>query len=250
MTELHRHPLYFSALQQLFTFRNKIMARPDNDLVKAAMFESIALAGEGARCWASNLARYFPLVLTAGQLPITFTLDSLSPVTSPTPIGTSHFSVIRDRSDSERIGTKLQVYNTWFSDSGRSSISQTFWFHLNRPQHIFTMARFRMGAHRLHVESERWRRPHIPRSQRVCQCCKLGVVEDELQLLYCPHYIDLRFQYNIHLAGAGQIDHSMHALVNAYDYDRWHALSNYLIACFKRRDDFMLRGLQLPSLTS
>ena len=61
-------------------------------------------------------------------------------------------------------------------------------------------------------------------------------------------FFDLRFQYNIHLTGAGQIDHSMHALVN--DYDRWHALSNYLIACFKRRDDFMLRGLQLPSLTS
>ena len=79
---------------------------------------------------------------------------------------------------------------------------------------------------------------------------RVGVVEDELHLLYCPYYIDLRFQYNIHLTGAGQIDHSMHALVNAYAYDRWHALSNYLIACFKRRDDFMLRGLQLPSLTS
>jgi hypothetical protein len=247
MTELNRHPLYFSAIQQLFTFRNKIMARPDSDLVKAAMVESVALAGEGALCWASNVARYFPLVLVAHQLPITPTLDSLSSVTSPTPIGTSHFSVIRDRSDSERIGTKLQVYNTWFS-GGSSNISQTFWFHLNRPQHIFTMARFRMGAHRLHVESERWRRPHIPRSQRVCQCCKLGVVEDELHLMYCPYYTDLRFQYNIHLRGTGQIDHSMHVLVNAYDCDSWHDLSNYLIACFKRRDDFMLRGLQLPSL--
>ena len=78
----------------------------------------------------------------------------------------------------------------------------------------------------------------------------MGVVEDELHLMYCPYFTDLRFQYNIHLREAGQIDHPMRALVNAYDYHSWHALSNYLIACFKRRDDFLLRGLKLPSLIS
>ena len=165
MTELHRHPLHLSALRQTFTFRNKIMARHDNDLVKMAMLESIELAREGARCWASNLARYYPSILVAHQLPLSL-LDSLSPVATPTPIGSSHFSIIRDRSDSERIGTKLQVYNTWFY-GGSSDISHTFWFNLHRPQQIFTMARFRMGAHRLNIESER-RRRHMygPRSQR------------------------------------------------------------------------------------
>jgi hypothetical protein len=248
LNELNRRPLNLSALKQTFTFRNKIMARPDNELVKIAMVESNTLATEGTRCWAFNLARYFPCVLLADPLPLS-TMDSLSPIVVPDPIGTSYFSVIRDRSDSERIGTKSHVYNTWFS-CDNSNISHTFWFNLYRPNQICTMARFRMGAHRLNVESERWRRPHVPRSQRICRCCNLGVVEDELHLMYCPLYTDVRFQYKIHLRGIGQIDHSMHALMNANDYDGWHALSNYLIACFKRRDDFLLRGLQLPSLIS
>ena len=242
MTELHRRPLYISALQQTITFRNKIMARPDNDLVKAAMIESMALAGEGIRCWASNLARYFPAVMEVNQLPSSL-LDSLSSVTIPTtPIGTSNFSVIRDRSDCERIGTKAQVYNAWFSDGSPSNTSQTFWVNLYRPQQIFTMARFRMGAHRLNVESERWRYPHVPRSQRLCRCCNLGVVEDELHLMLCSFYTDLRYHYDIHLRGAGQIDHAMRALMNPCEHDKWHALANYLIACFKKRDDFLLKG--------
>ena len=69
--------------------------------------------------------------------------------------------------------------------------------------------------------------------------------------MLCPFHIDLRFQYNIHLRGGGQTDHYMRALVNAtHDDNSWHALSNYLIACLKRRDDFVIRGLKLPSLIS
>ena len=44
MTDLNRQPL--SARKQTFTFRIKIMARADGDLVKAAMTESMALAGD------------------------------------------------------------------------------------------------------------------------------------------------------------------------------------------------------------
>ena len=248
LTELNRSPLYLSALKQILTFRNKIMARPNNDLVKISMVESMELAAGGTRCWASNLSRYFPSVLQADPVPLSL-LDSFSNVIDPNPIGTSLFSVIRDRPDSERVGTKFMVYKTWFYN-GNTNDSHTFWFNLHRPQQIYTMARFRMGAHRLNVESERWQRPPIPRSQRVCKCCRMGVVEDELHFLYCTFYTDLRFKFNIHLKGGGQIDHSMRALMNAHDYDSWYALSSYLIACFKRRDDMMVRGLQLPSLLS
>ena len=120
------------------------------------------------------------------------------------------------------------VYNTWFY-SGSFNISHTFWFNLFRPKQIHAMARFRMGAHRLNVESERWRRPHVPRSQRICKCCKMGVVEDELHILYCPLYIDLRFKFGIHLNGGGQIDYSMGSLMNAHDYDSLYALSYLLL---------------------
>ena len=98
------------------------------------------------------------------------------------------------------------------------------------------MTRFWMGAYRLNIELER--RPHVPRTlggqssvNRSCRCCNLGVVEDELHIMYCPFYTDLRFQFNIFLRGGGQIDHSMRALVNAHDCDRLtvgqHAIYNY-----------------------
>ena len=84
----------------------------------------------------------------------------------------------------------------------------------------------------------------------MCRCCRMGVVEDELHLLYCPFYTDLRYQYNIHLRGAGHIDHSMWSIMNNHDSYGWQSLAYFLLACFKRRDDYIVRGIKLPSLVS
>ena len=244
MIELNRQPIYISALKQVFTFRNKIMSRPENDLTKLAMLESIEMARGGQKCWASRLARYYPTCLGIEDLPMSL----LDPTTTPvTPIDSSTFSVVRDRPDSINRGTKSFVYNSWFSNPD-SHPKRTFWFNLHRPHQICAVARYRMGAHRLNVESGRW--GHVPRSRRICTCCNLGVVEDELHLLYCPMYIDLRFYYNIHIRESGQIDNSMREVMNACDYNGWQCLADYLVACFKRRHDFISRGVRLISLVN
>ena len=249
MSELNRHPLSYNVLKQTLVFRNKIMDRTDDDLVKIAMVESISMAKEGKRCWVSHLSRYFPSFLDSEHIPISI-LDSILPdIHTNSSLPLSAFSVVRDRPDHERSGTKLHVYNSWFFNPN-NDLTHKFWYNLHRPNQIFMLARFRMGAHRLNVESERWKFPVIPRSQRICQCCNLGVVEDELHLLYCPFYTDLRSQYNIHLRGLGQIDYSMRDIMNPCNYDGWLSLAGFLLACFKKRDSLIAKGLKFPSLIS
>jgi hypothetical protein len=58
--------------------------------------------------------------------------------------------------------------------------------------------RFWTGAHHLRVETQRWKKPRLPRSERVCEICTLGtMVEDEFHVLdECPvnHHISLKYE--------------------------------------------------------
>jgi len=65
-----------------------------------------------------------------------------------------------------------------------------------------------------------------------------------------PFYTDLRFQYNIHLRGLGQIDYSMRHIMNPCNCDGWLSLAGFLMACFKKRDSLIVKGLKFPSLIS
>ena len=62
---------------------------------------------------------------------------------------------------------------------------------------VIQLMRLRTGAHHLRVETERWKKPRLPRSQRVCEKCTWGgTVEDEFHLLFeCPRYHHIRLKY-------------------------------------------------------
>ena len=113
MSELNRHPLSHNVLKQTLAFRNKIMDRTDDDLVKLAMVESISMAKEGKRCWVYHLSRYFPSFLDSEHIPISI-LDYIFPDIHNPSLPLSAFSVVLDRPDHERSGTKLHVYNSCF----------------------------------------------------------------------------------------------------------------------------------------
>ncbi len=44
---------------------------------------------------------------------------------------------------------------------------------------LFSLIKFRLGAHSLRLETDRWLRPKPPRDQRVCRQCSMQAVEDE-----------------------------------------------------------------------
>jgi len=64
--------------------------------------------------------------------------------------------------------------------------------HVKQLMHLCT------GAHHLRVETERWKKPRLPWSERVCEKCTLGtMVEDEFHLLFeCPTYHHIRLKYD------------------------------------------------------
>ena len=52
-----------------------------------------------------------------------------------------------------------------------------------------SICKLRISAHSLKIETDRYSKKHIERSQRLCSNCSLGKVEDELHfLLECPLY--------------------------------------------------------------
>ena len=51
------------------------------------------------------------------------------------------------------------------------------------------LARIRLSSHNLVIETGRWRKPSpIPRDERLCTTCNLGVIDDEVHFIYeCDH---------------------------------------------------------------
>lgn len=57
------------------------------------------------------------------------------------------------------------------------------------------LARFRLSAHKLAIETGRWHKPQkIPRNERKCTLC--NILEDEFHFIFeCKMYVDLRIKY-------------------------------------------------------
>lgn len=133
-------------------------------------------------------------------------------------------------------------------------ITTKFWYNLADCEQIKTIAQFRMGSHWLNVEQERCGVKSILRSKRLCKCCSLRVREDELHVLSCPLYHDLRRQYGrLFVSGMLQIentvscniDAAMRGFMNAFENGRniaefWDDMANFLIKSKLLREQHLL----------
>ncbi len=91
------------------------------------------------------------------------------------------------------------------------------------------------------MEGRRWGDRKIARSLRVCSCCDMGKVEDEMHLmLECPLYgaqreIMLRTRG---IAGIATVDaDNMRMMVNGKNSSEWKAIARYINACYKLRSE-------------
>ena len=90
---------------------------------------------------------------------------------------------VRAIGDAERDGFRLYAYSKWFMHD-MWQVGKSFISHLFDQERVRVVARVRMGVHWLNAD----RVKALPRSRRVCKCCRLHVREDELHLLECPGY--------------------------------------------------------------
>ena len=231
------------------------------------MQESMDLAHAGAiGCWVGQLARCLnrygfnllthgvalvdvPTIMEAALREWQTTKMEVIPTISDDWESNSQ-SVVRAQPDDCRNGFKVLTYFKWFANED-GDISKRFWCYLTDKAQIQALAQFRLGSHWLNVECERFSRPFVPRSQRVCKCCSTGSREDEIHLvLQCSLYDDLRSQFTELFAGISvshdgaiprQADDIMKMVMNVPcgcpDVTAfWRSMAVFLVKCKAQRD--------------
>jgi hypothetical protein len=230
------------------TWWNKVVKRPDDDLVKCALRDSLTLANAGAfhdSCWG---AAFKKAVLqldheVEGQLdnmqtlPLGNLLTRLKTAWQARVWGINT-KCIADRpalrATQETKGFKRATYRHWFCHDELEK-GQGFAYHVQKPQQIHAIATFRMSAHVLGIE--RGRHQRIPRGRRFCTCCTDDVVEDEMHVFECPAYADLRQEYAelFGLANVPLTDNAMYTMMNPSTPSHWRGLAGFLIKAFDKR---------------
>jgi hypothetical protein len=150
----------------------------------------------------------------------------------------------RQMADTQK-GVKLATYMNWFRPITGIDRGTAFWSLLNDWPDIMIVAQFRLGSHSLFVESMRWKRPHVPRSQRICRCCSLGQVEDELHVaVECPAYNMLRDNFMRAVETGRDLSvtspNIMISLMDCVNQDQWKALAEYLRRCYALRANTLI----------
>ena len=87
-------------------------------------------------------------------------------------------------------GNKLRTYRTI-----KHKFKREQYLSLQDPMLRAEMARLRLSAHKLNIETGRYnsKNKYIPPDERLCTCCSMKTCESELHfLIACPAYSDLR----------------------------------------------------------
>ena len=99
------------------------------------------------------------------------------------------------------INKKLKFYSSFKFDNKKSE----FLDHVKNPLHRKIASKFRLGNHKLQIQTERFTVPKTPANIRYCPHCK-NFVEDEIYfLLKCTLYNDSRNEFFVKLADSYKI---------------------------------------------
>lgn len=267
MVEARRTPIMHSWFKLVIGWWNRIVARPDTDIVKQALKQNIQglafgeqgfgdIVTEPRECWGSS---FYSMVCTAHQNEETgekvFNLDQL-PVTDlaqrvqeqwqarlwgaweDVPVGSVSLRALPD-TDSE--GFKLATYRSWFCSSSPEK-GEGFAYYINTPAQIKALSTFRMSSHDLNIELLRHAPNRRPRAQRLCNCCTTGSREDEMHILECAAYEDIRaaFADVFNVEQTDNPDANMMQIMNpGHDAHAWYRLANFLISVLAKRKSLL-----------
>ena len=86
---------------------------------------------------------------------------------------------------------RRRTYARWFWNGGCQRSAGLAIFDVSARNWL---TRFRMGAHGLRVTKAAWADGgRLDRRDRLCKCCSMGIVEDEMHFIFeCPIYSSLR----------------------------------------------------------
>ena len=152
-------------------------------------------------------------------------------------------TAVRAIPDDESAGFTLATYlNRFYCAPGKG---ESYVYHVHRPQRVEALARMRLGSHGLNIDAgRRLGGVRVPRVQRLCPCCVMCEVEDELHVVQCPAYVDIRQRFadlfeglpNVHTWGDTELRRFMNRGNSKND---WNMLADMLICMGVRRKRMM-----------
>jgi hypothetical protein len=262
MNEARRVPIMHAWFAQLVTWWNKTVMRDDTDMLKRCLRDSMgpAMQASSATCWAAAWKR--AVLAVNGHGHVHDCLHQLHPLPTDLPDSLHDLwhadmwgewarydaSGPQLRTIEQSQGFKAATYRHWFSHGALDDLEphpcpirsrHGFAYHVNQPAQIRALSTFRMGAHRLNIQRLR---SAVPRSLRLCTCCGHQLVEDEIHVLECDAYTDLRLQYGSLFATVGQepfSDADMYRVMNPSDPRGWRRLATFLLQMNERRCDIL-----------
>ena len=276
MDELKRSPVMCTWLDHICRFWNRIVKRGAQggyDLTYLCLRDSIQLATQHNKGWAysvMNIVRKLTGgtvdMIMNGDIPIfcdawevgeyayelwhDHAWDSLRNARQTAEAANhdhANLSMVQSCPDDHHVGFKLLKYDCWFRGIEYDTAAMRCWalrqsyvYTLHRYEHIRIIAQFRMASHWLGFE---YLCPTMEdRSKRHCVVCH-NVCEDELHLMKCPLYSDIRLKYKDHIdfdhvnggGFSGTLDQAIQHAMNGYGRAFWTAFACYLLDCKDRR---------------
>ena len=251
--DLGRYPITMFWLRMAAQLWNRALARSGDDWLRLALDENVRMsrdtslpAGERQHLWSHHFTKCMDELGIAWQSPLGIKLnidckglvqammarwrsfegkDAQRTVSQQPPAAWLQAAcTVRAAPVSFHKGFKRFVYEQWFApDVWRRK--ECWAYHLHKPEHIRTLAQFRMGSHWLEVQRGRGTR------QRVDRCChQCHTIEDELHLFECPMYSDARTSM-LGTVPALQSDTTIKAFFNKTEGQDWLKLAAFLACC-------------------
>jgi hypothetical protein len=187
MAELGRYPISILAITRMIAYYARATHQEGNSLVGAALREMKGQANMGHVSWiraAQNVVECLGLDLE--QISANMASSSYLKKKTCTRIKTILMNRYNEywKTQMNKQGGKLDSYRV-FKDKFEY---EDYLDVINNDKHRIAMSRLRISNHRLQVEVGRYKRPLVPRHDRICEFCQDGV-EDEAHFLFqCPTY--------------------------------------------------------------
>jgi hypothetical protein len=193
--ELGLYPLYIDVLAGMCTYWNRLRSMPDTSLLNAALQENDNIGGKWTTCVRTVVDKcnleYQPNSL----------IDKVYVKSKLKEIYINHWT--EKLWDDKRVngGNKLRTYRQFKT----SFELEPYLLHVKNCKSRKELCRFRISAHRLHIETGRYTIPITAVEDRLCGC-NPGHIEDEFHVFaICPAYSAQRQTFLESVAISGPI---------------------------------------------
>ena len=250
-TECDCTPIDLQILQRQHSYWNRLATALREDrhrLLSQAFTENLQIYNTNKSSWTKHVA--LNLTNFAPSLPL-----SLFHAGSPIPdikqsIELANVVALRNSISLAPCDNRDIYLHNSFSHAKldrRRTYARWFWNGpLNLPLHISdpflrtALTRFRLGAHDLRIVSG-CRHHGLDRRARLCECCAMGIIEDEFHLTFeCPLYLDLRRVFadlftSFMLGNTIVFSETDGMMRKFYNHDNQYRVAKFVIACLQTR---------------